>query len=105
MGNLPTPRDKDSASLERIKAVKGLLDGLMSVGNGSVPSRAEDIGDVDERANPRACDLEYVEGVRCFVDDERGKKYLHDAPNAVIPSRRWVAVDENSFIEDLRAWA
>lgn len=101
--NLPV-RASDMGPLERLRAKLARDDGFMSPSNASVPAKAADIGDVEERPNPRAEGLDYPEGVALSHDQEAGKDYLGDGPTVATSGERWIAT-EDMFIEDVRNWA
>lgn len=60
-----------------------------------VPKEAYDIGDTDERANPRAEDLDYVVGGQCHQSGNT----LHDGPNKLLAGGHWIESD--TLIEDV----
>jgi hypothetical protein len=94
--NLPVPRDEER--IERLRETAEALD------NGEerlalVPFEAYDIGDVDERANPRACDLGYIEGGDASVASNLGgtDHIMYDEMNG--DAR--IECDDSTFIEDV----
>jgi hypothetical protein len=105
--HLPVVHDieqEDGAAAQLERALRE-LDGPMSVSTALVPMEAFDIGDVAERANPRASDLGYPEGYECAVEYESGRVVLSDAPNWALAGDTYIHADEDDFIEDITAWA
>jgi hypothetical protein len=124
--NLPKvhPIEKADGAARRLEILLRTLDGPMSVSNALVPREANDIGDVDERPNPRACHLGYPEGYECAVEhevvpsrgvgttesesegsDEGGRVVMSDPPNWALAGDTYMHADEEDFIEDVADWA
>lgn len=96
--NLPAPIEMYEQADRLCKALEKLQG---SVSNKLVPKSAYDIGDTDERANPRALDLDYVEGGDCYTVEEAGRQFMMDGPNMPLSRDRWLSADGDTFIADL----
>jgi len=105
--HLPRVHDLERAdgAAERLEVMLRELDGPMSVSNALVPFEAYDIGDTDERPNPRASDLGYPEGYECAVEREGGRVVMSDAPNWALAGETHMHADEDDFIDDITEWA
>lgn len=104
--NLPKVHESEEGSaVDQLRGVLNRLDGPMSVSNALVPLEANDVGEVDVRANPRACDLGYVEGYECAVEHESGRVVMSDAPNWALAGDTYMHADEDDFIDDITDWA
>lgn len=98
--NLPVVRDQDH--IDRLKEMnealqKGEAEEIL------VPIEAFDIGDVDVRENPRACDLGYVEGggeVAVASNLGGSDRIMYDEHNG--DAR--IDCDADTFIEDVADW-
>lgn len=97
--------EREDTFLDKLKFRLGKLDGPMAVSQATIPARAEDIGDVDERANPRAGDLGYPEGYELAVEKERGRVVFSDPPNWALAGDTHLHADPDDVIEDVREFA
>lgn len=91
--NLPVPND-------RVRRLKDTLEELEGGGVSEMmtPLKAFDVGDVDERPNPRASDIGYVEGGDCAVARNLGGEHvLYDEENG----NAYVRADDDAFIGDV----
>lgn len=105
--NLPAPR-RHYEDMNRLEEQLRRLDGPLSVSNKVVPLEASDIGDVDERPNPRAKDLEYPEGAGEVQHTHDGTAEMHfffDGPNIHLAGDTFVGAGEDIFINNLKEWA
>jgi hypothetical protein len=102
--DLPARRE-DVSRVEELEDQLNRLDGHVS--SKVVPLEANDIGDVDERANPRACDLGYPEGYECATEFDPVSEawILSDPPNWAFADGSMMMADDEAFIEDIKEWA
>lgn len=103
MGNeLPNP-----TAMELLKAKQAELDGVFALSQAETPMNADDVGDTDIDANPRACDLEYEDPSVAVMQkqDDGEMKTFHDGPNVVLAGERYICVNENSLVKDITNWA
>lgn len=99
--NVPVVRDQDR--IERLKEAnealkRGDADEIL------VPIEANDVGDEDLRANPRASDLGYVEGggeVSVASNLGGSDRIMYDEHNG--DAR--IDCDQDTFIENIADWA
>lgn len=97
--------ERDGSFVEKLKYTLGELDGPMALSQATVPKQAEDIGDTDERANPRAGDLGYPEGYELAVEHDGGRVVFSDPPNWALAGESHMHADEADVISDVTEWA
>lgn len=95
-------------SHEDMDTLEKILEDLEgTVSNVLVPFQAHDIGDVDERPTPRACDLGYPEAVGSLSRDHIGNDRfaLCDESNVAESHGAYIAARGDAFIDDVTEWA
>ena len=81
-------------------------DNLPAIWDGEdVPVKAYDIGEASVRPNPRATDLDYVEGAEVSIANNFAGVHIMYDETIEQASDAKVECDPDTFIEDVRSWA